>query len=111
LLWSKLRNHQLLGLKFRRQYSIGPHIADFCCYERRLIIEIDGPSHDFTAEDDERRTRWLESEGFRVVRFGNDEVLNDLDGVVERLMAVLAAPSPDPPDVRGIASPRKGERG
>lgn len=87
-LWSVLRGRRLDGCKFRRQHPIGWFIVDFACVERRLIIEVDGAQH---AENpaDERRTRWLESQGWRVIRFWNDEVIENLDGVAERIMRAL----------------------
>jgi len=87
-LWSALRGRSLNGCKFRRQHPIGCFIVDFVCLERRLIIEVDGGQH---AEnpDDERRTAWLEAQGWRVLRFWNDEVRENLDAVAERIMRCL----------------------
>ena len=87
LLWSKLRNRQFLGLKFRRQYGIGEYIADFYCPEIRLVIELDGGQH-LTAdglEYDRVRTEYLNCLGIKVIRFGNPEVLNNLNGVLTAL--------------------------
>jgi very-short-patch-repair endonuclease len=87
-IWSVLRGRRLDGSKFRRQHPLGWFIVDFACVERRLIIEVDGGQH---AEDpaDERRTAWLESQGWRVIRFWNDEVIENLDAVAERIMRHL----------------------
>jgi len=109
LLWSRLRNRQLLGLKFRRQYPIGPFITDFCCFEHRLIIEIDGASHEFSTEADEKRTQWLASQGYRVIRFSNDAVLENVDHVIGCLMSMLMPPPPSPPTSGGSSLPAKGE--
>ena len=82
-LWSHLRNRQFQKLKFRRQVQIGPFIADFYCHELRLIIEVDGGQH--TPPKDRSRTEWLENEGHRMIRFLNNDVLKNLDGVFESL--------------------------
>jgi leucyl-tRNA synthetase/very-short-patch-repair endonuclease len=86
LLWQKLRGNRL-SVKFRRQHAIGPFIADFACLTHHLIIEVDGEIHNNPDQAlyDEARTQYLDSHGFRVMRFKNDEVLNDLDDVVARI--------------------------
>lgn len=90
-LWMKLRDKQLEGVKFRRQQPIGPYIVDFVSFGRRLIIEIDGGQHDEenVRAKDERRTAWLEERGYRILRFWNNEVLIDLEGVLERIKEAL----------------------
>ena len=80
LLWSKLRNRQLGGAKFRRQVIIAPYIADFICFDARLIVEVDGGQH--STEADSPRTAFLETQGFKVIRFWNHEVLGNIDGVL-----------------------------
>jgi very-short-patch-repair endonuclease len=85
LLWSRLRNRQLQGCKFRRQQPIGPYIADFLSLEPKLIIELDGGQHAEQQEQDNQRTRYLQALGYRVLRFWNHEVLNDLDAVLEAI--------------------------
>lgn len=92
-LWYTLRNRQLDGAKFRRQQPIGPFIADFVCQESRLIIEADGGQHAESAADD-RRTAYLESKGYRVLRFWNSDILTNVDGVTEAIAAALSAPHP-----------------
>lgn len=86
LLWAKLRR-DALGYRFHRQKPIGPYIADFACIEARLVIEIDGATHG--SEDarayDSRRTRFLEHDGWRVIRFQNTEVYDNLTGVLETI--------------------------
>ena len=83
LLWRHLKAKQFVGLKFRRQEQIGRFIADFVCYEKRLIIEADGGQHAVEKEKDEERTQWLNSQGFTVLRFWNNEILTNIDGVME----------------------------
>jgi very-short-patch-repair endonuclease len=78
------------GWKFRRQQPIGPYFADFCCPAARLIIEIDGPGHDESQwAYDERRQAFLETEGYRIVRFGASEVTRDFEFVIEQILAEL----------------------
>jgi very-short-patch-repair endonuclease len=84
-LWMKLRNRSTLGVKFRRQYPVRPYIADFCALEPGLIIELDGGQHGEMEESDQKRTHFLESLGYRVVGFWNNEVLGDMDSVLERI--------------------------
>ncbi len=83
LLWSRLRGKRLGGLKFRRQQVLGPYFVDFYCAEVRLVIELDRRSHDGRAAYDQQRTKFLEREGLRVIRYSNDDVLQDVDAVVE----------------------------
>ncbi|WP_343712052.1 DUF559 domain-containing protein [Inquilinus sp.] len=93
LLWHQLRDKRVGGLRFRRQYRLGPYIVDFVCLSEHLVIEIDGPSHELTFDADARRTRWLENQGFRVVRFSNEQVMSELAGVVQTIAAVLTRES------------------
>ena len=95
VLWEALRRKQAGGMRFRRQRVIGPYIVDFCCLDQKLVVEVDG-SHHHEAEYvayDEDRTRYLESYGFRVLRFDNAEVLRDVEGVVARIYPSPALPS------------------
>ena len=80
VLWYKLRNRQLKGIKFHRQYQIGPYIVDFVCLEHFLIIELDGGQHAENRKD-LSRTKFLEQKGFEVLRFWNHEVLENIEGV------------------------------
>jgi len=84
ILWYHLRSRRLSGLKFRRQVPIGPYIVDFLCPEKRVIVEIDGGQHNYPDERsrDLERTRFLESKGYKVLRFWNNEVLGNLEGVL-----------------------------
>jgi very-short-patch-repair endonuclease len=100
LLWSRLRNRQLSGLKFRRQHPMGPFVADFCCPAHRLIVELDGDIHDSQAERDAARTEQFEQHGYRVIRFRNELVLNDVDAVLEAIEAACSSPRLDSMDDR-----------
>lgn len=82
LLWSKLRNRQLEDAKFVRQFPIGPYVADFACRSLRLVVELDGGQHAESLADAER-TRVIESMGYRVIRFWNNDVLSNIEGVLE----------------------------
>lgn len=95
-LWMHLRNRQVGGVKFRRQHFITPFIADFCCPEKQLIIELDGGQHAERVEADRRRTGFLESQGYRVIRFWNHEVLENIEGVLEQVVTILNDPHPIP---------------
>ncbi len=87
VLWARVRNKQFFGLKFFRQFSVGPYILDFYCPEKQLAVELDGGQHNLPEgkEYDAERTAYLYSHGINVVRFWNNEVLCELDGVLERL--------------------------
>ena len=85
LLWSRLRAGRLSGFRFRRQHVVGPFIVEFYCASAKLVIELDGRSHEDRGRYDTRRTRYLESQGMRVVRFGNDEVIRNMDDVLWRI--------------------------
>ena len=98
LLWSKLRSAQL-GARFRRQHPIGGYVADFYCASAKLVVEIDGRSHDQTADADQARQADLERQGLRVIRYTNDEVLTSLDAVIADIFrhvndSTLTQPSP-----------------
>jgi very-short-patch-repair endonuclease len=85
LLWSRLRRKQLHGHMFRHQAPIPPYIVDFACLTIKLVIEVDGGQHNVNKVADDRRTAWLESQGYKVMRFWNNEVLQNLDGVLEAI--------------------------
>ena len=82
LLWKHIRNRKLAGLKFRRQHPIGRFVADFCCEEEKLVVELDGGQHAENADRDEQRTQYIEKFGYRVVRYWNNEVLSNIEGVL-----------------------------
>ena len=102
-LWARLRDRQLYNAKFRRQHAIGPFIADFCCVERGLVIELDGGQHATQAQADQRRSAYLERSGYRVLRFWDNEVLMNMEAVLERIFQVLndSHPCPLPKKGRG----------
>jgi very-short-patch-repair endonuclease len=93
-LWSALRAGRLQGLRFRRQQPIGNYIADFYCAKARLVVEIDGSQHsdEETLLHDYHRTKWLESKGYRVIRFTNHDVLKHTPAVVEGIWATISPP-------------------
>ena len=88
-LWKRIRRKQVLGVKFRRQLAIDRFIVDFCTLSIRLIIEVDGPTHDNSQAFDAYRQARLESYGFEVVRFGNRDVLSNIEGVMETIYSVV----------------------
>ena len=92
-LWGLLRDKRLANHKFRRQQPIGPYIADFVCFEARLIVELDGEQHAAQRERDEVRTAWLNSQGFEVVRFWNHLVFEETEGVLDSIVRTLEARS------------------
>jgi len=103
-LWQRLRHRQLDGCKFRRQHPFGDFILDFVCLERKVIVELDGSQHADAAGYDEARSRFLEISGFIVLRFWNNEVLENLEGVLEVILRTLsdrATPSPPNPPLEG----------
>jgi len=105
ILWRQLRRIEIKGSHFRRQVPIGPYIADFACLKKRLVIEVDGSQHgnDVDSRRDEVRTRWLNSEGYRVMRFWNNDVMSKTEAVLEAIYDVIAVTPPrlpaagDPP--------------
>ncbi len=100
-LWNCLRDRRLGGFKFVRQEPIGPYVADFCCRETRLVVEIDGGQH-ADSKRDRTRDAWLLGRGYRVMRFWNNDVLENSDGVLEAMLELLrTAPHPDPLPVNG----------
>ena len=101
LMWSRLRGRQLHGTKFRRQHPLGVYVLDFVCLEAGLVVEVDGSQH-VDSDGDAVRDAWLAVRGLRVLRFWNNEVMNNIDGVLEVVMQAISAPPPQP-------SPSKGE--
>jgi very-short-patch-repair endonuclease len=94
IFWNAVRNRKVRGAKFRRQWPLGRFFADFCCVEQRLIVEIDGGQH-ADSQADQIRTEALQELGYRIVRFWNNDVLENIDGVIERLSTLLEEnPSP-----------------
>ena len=100
ILWECLRDRRFLNAKFRRQHNIGQFIADFYCHAARLVIELDGEIHQSQKIEDANRDLWMEERGLVVLRFRNDEVLDDLVGVL-RVVAEVVEPSPLAPLPQG----------
>ncbi len=99
-LWRAMSGRKSDGVRFNRQVPIGPFICDFVARSLKLVIEVDGASHEIAREQDEGRTRYLQSEGYQVIRFWNNDVLGNLDGVVAHIRHAKAlsasGPSPSP---------------
>jgi very-short-patch-repair endonuclease len=101
-LWARLRHGLIKGHHFRRQVPIGPYVVDFACLRTRLLIEVDGGQHVEESELDGERTAWLKTQGFRVLRFWNNDVLQRTEVVLESIRnAVLETPPPYPPPTGG----------
>jgi adenine-specific DNA-methyltransferase len=90
-LWAKLKSRQMEGVKFRRQHPLGPYIVDFISLERKIILEVDGGQHNEreARRRDEERVAWLKERGYRVLRFWNDEVLTNMNGVLEKIKEAI----------------------
>ena len=97
LIWTALRGARLQGFKFKRQQPIGSYIVDFVCFKHCVIIEIDGGQHGDEISKDQARSNWLQSQGFRILRFWNNEVIERQDDVLESILRALreyASPQP-----------------
>lgn len=103
-LWASLRESRLDGFQFRRQFPIGDFIVDFCCRSSRLVVELDGSQHGddpACVNADAARTALISQRGYSVMRFWNQEIIDNLDGVLEQILAALKQPPPNLPLVRG----------
>ena len=101
-IWAILRAQQIEGHRFRRQVPIGRYIADFVCHHARLIVEIDGGQHDLSSASELERSAFLKNEGYRLLRFWNNDVLANLDGVYATIAETLGhTPSPSMGEGRG----------
>ena len=96
-LWYHLRAHRFLDFKFKRQKPIGNYIVDFVCLEQKLIVELDGGQHGGQMQYDQVRDAWLRGQGYRVLRFWNHDVMQQLESVLESILIALASKSPSPP--------------
>jgi len=96
VLWRYLRNRILEGFKFRRQHMIGPYIVDFVCLEACLVVELDGGQHMDRQDYDEKRSAFLRDKGFSILRFWNNDIFQNIEGVLHSIRGVLMAPSPNP---------------
>jgi very-short-patch-repair endonuclease len=94
ILWTRLRDRRLSNFKFRRQHRIGPYFTDFVCTEVGLVIELDGSQHLDQIDYDIVRSQFLQSQGYRVLRFWNDEVLFRMDDVLDEILRALRTPHP-----------------
>jgi very-short-patch-repair endonuclease len=101
ILWSRLRRSQLNWVKFRRQQLVGDYIVDFISFEKRIIIEIDGGQHIESTTNDSVRTEYLESQGYRVIRFWNADIMQNIEGVIDKILNTLTYTSP----VKGEENP------
>jgi very-short-patch-repair endonuclease len=109
ILWSFIRRNAT-GWRFRRQHAIGPYIADFACIAAMLVIEVDGATHGSDRQTyDERRARYMEDFGWRVLRFGNLDIYENLDGVWRKIVEVLGPPPAPIPRLRRVLPPQAGE--
>jgi very-short-patch-repair endonuclease len=89
IVWRALRDRRCGNFKFRRQVPIGNYIADFVCFEKRLVVEVDGPSHATRSQHDAARDEWFRSEGFRVLRISNDLIIGSPDLAIQRIINLL----------------------
>ena len=112
LLWHYLRHNQLDGHRFRRQHPIGPYIVDFACLARKVLIELDGSQHAERQADDKKRDAFLRAQGYRVLRFWNNEIFENCFGVLERIYeTVTENPPPQPPAPDGLTAPTPPQGG
>ncbi len=100
-LWQNLKNRQLDDCRFRRQHPIGDYIVDFVCLERKIVVELDGSQHGTETSKDVERDAWLADRGFRVLRFWNHEVKENVDGVVATIRDALIPPPQPLPTCEG----------
>lgn len=94
ILWFNLRAKRFEGLKFRRQQTIGPYIVDFACFKKKIIIELDGSQHLAQQQKDYKRDKWLEAQGFRIIRIWNNEFLKNPEGVFTLIFETCQKPLP-----------------
>lgn len=97
-LWQCLRGRQIAGCKFRRQHPFGPFVLDFACLERNVVVELDGGQHADTVRYDQERTKYLERAGFVVLRFWNNDVFGNAEGVIDVISDALQRANPSPPN-------------
>ena len=109
-LWTALSSRKVAGHKFSRQMPVGPYFADFLCREAKLVIELDGYSHDMSLAHDAERDRYMSREGYTVLRIANGDVMNNLEGCVAQIEMVLADICPPPTPPAGGRGARLGER-
>ena len=105
-LWRHLRDRQIAGYRFRRQVPVAGFIADFACLEAKVIVELDGGQHAQHVGYDEQRDRLIEAQGFRILRFWDNQVFLETQAVLEQIMRALESPAPHPD-----LSPQAGDKG
>jgi very-short-patch-repair endonuclease len=107
LLWRLIRRRALGGARFRRQHCIPPYIVDFCCLEAKLVVEVDGGQHgeDEGIARDRKRDAYVRQRGFRVLRFWNNQVFRETEGVLESIWIAVHGRSPDECDEQGVPPP------
>ena len=96
-LWAQLRYRQMSGHRFRRQHPIGWYIVDFACFERRLVVEVDGGQHEGQQTQDAIRSDWLQGQGYKVLRFWNNEIMEDIESVKLAILLALEPQETPPP--------------
>jgi very-short-patch-repair endonuclease len=107
MLWFRLRDRRLNGWKFRRQFPVDRYVVDFFCADAHLIVELDGGQHAARTDADAQRTKVLEAMGYMVLRYWNNDVMQNIDGVLEDIYAALERHRPEPPHPHPLPS---GER-
>ncbi|MCX5860053.1 MAG: DUF559 domain-containing protein [Proteobacteria bacterium] len=100
-LWNQLKAKRMGGLKFRRQQPIGKYIVDFVSFEKLIVIELDGGQHAIEKEKDIERDEWLRREGFKVLRFWDNEIFKNMEGIMEIIEKNCLSPSPSSPPLKG----------
>jgi very-short-patch-repair endonuclease len=110
-MWSRLRDRRFLGLKFKRQAHIDRFVVDFVCADAKLIIEVDGGQHGERVAADSERTKALESMGYLVLRFWNNNVLSNVDGVLEFMASTVQLEALEPPHPARMSAPTSPQRG
>ncbi|MEI6234852.1 MAG: endonuclease domain-containing protein [Planctomycetota bacterium] len=110
-LWAALRDRRYVQLKFRRQRTIGPFIADFCCLEKKVIVELDGDSHAGKEDYDSARQKWLENDGWTVLRFWDSDVYGDIEGVIQAVFNACCLSDASPSHREGVPSSALSPRG
>jgi very-short-patch-repair endonuclease len=104
-IWQELRSNRFEGYKFRRQHDIGNYVVDFVCLQQKLLIELDGGQHSDQKEYDDERTKYLEGLGYKVLRFWNNEVMQNMEGVMMVISSYLTPhPNPLPEEGEGTTS-------
>lgn len=110
-LWAALRDRRYVKLKFRRQQPIGPFIADFCCWDKKVILELDGDSHAGKEYYDSARQKWLEHAGWTVLRFWDSEIYENIEGVMQAIFNACTSSASSPSPRTGVPASALSPRG